>query len=339
MPLNVTDLLLSNIGKLPNAGLEGNRTPGINPAEQESPFKKLDSFITSPGGGFLMNLLAQSGYSTTPGSPFGAIGRAAVATNQQNDQREQRQFRNNLLTQRLQSTAPQDPSDVRSFEAFEALGNPDKPNELSPAQRRFLAVKRASQLGDVEGLGRVVFDPITGAPTRTVDESTIVGGIQGRSEAAEAGKQGAVTAAIPEQVAARTQATEDAKNRIEVPDQIAESEPMIVEGERIIAALKSGDLSVGPLRGQLPAFTTEEQLFEAYSGQQLLDKISSVTLGALSKAEQDFLATTVTSRTNTKDANIAIIEKKNKLIRDANARGLKKIGQGNDGFEGFSIKQ
>lgn len=76
------------------------QTPGINPnapdirqrGVQQNPgigskinngFGKLDSFLGSDGGSFLMNLLAQSGYSTVPGSPLGAIGRAGLATQQQ----------------------------------------------------------------------------------------------------------------------------------------------------------------------------------------------------------------------------------------------------------------
>jgi len=70
-------------------------TPGINPNEpnphQQMPqptqpagvLSTVDNFLNKPGGSFLMNLLAQSGYSDTPQSPFGAIGRAGVATQQQ----------------------------------------------------------------------------------------------------------------------------------------------------------------------------------------------------------------------------------------------------------------
>lgn len=46
-------------------------------------FNKLDSVMNSDGGSFLLNLLAQSGYSTMPDSPLGAIGRAGLATQQQ----------------------------------------------------------------------------------------------------------------------------------------------------------------------------------------------------------------------------------------------------------------
>lgn len=62
----------------PLAKVLGNPSQTIN---------KLDSFLGTPGGGFLMNLLAQSGRSLTPGpSPLGAIGRAGLANQQQQRQ-------------------------------------------------------------------------------------------------------------------------------------------------------------------------------------------------------------------------------------------------------------
>jgi hypothetical protein len=63
---------------------------GIMPGEQAgiptgAPSQNpLDSFLSRPGGMFLLNLLAQEGRSLTPGpGPLGAIGRAGVATGQQ----------------------------------------------------------------------------------------------------------------------------------------------------------------------------------------------------------------------------------------------------------------
>jgi len=48
-----------------------------------SPLSYVDRFLGQPGGAFLMNLLAQSGYSTMPDSPFGAVGRASIETEAQ----------------------------------------------------------------------------------------------------------------------------------------------------------------------------------------------------------------------------------------------------------------
>lgn len=60
-------------------------------------------FLNKPGGAFLMNLLAQSGYSTMPDSPFGAVGRAQLATRQQQMQKQQmdQQAESNDIRNRL----------------------------------------------------------------------------------------------------------------------------------------------------------------------------------------------------------------------------------------------
>ena len=76
-------------------------TPGINPAAPDprptAPMNKFDQFLGTPGGGFLMNLLAQSGYSPVPQSPFGAIGRAALLSQQQGQQRKQSDLQEQLV--------------------------------------------------------------------------------------------------------------------------------------------------------------------------------------------------------------------------------------------------
>ena len=67
----------------------GSAQPGI--------FGKMDNFINSPGGGFLMNLLSQQGYSPVPQSPFGAIGRAGLMSQAQGQQRQRGELENELL--------------------------------------------------------------------------------------------------------------------------------------------------------------------------------------------------------------------------------------------------
>ncbi|NJN46763.1 MAG: hypothetical protein HC808_10115 [Candidatus Competibacteraceae bacterium] len=58
---------------------------------------------SAPSGGglldspFFMNLLAQSGYSTTPQSSIGAVGQAALATRQQQQQESLNDFKNRLI--------------------------------------------------------------------------------------------------------------------------------------------------------------------------------------------------------------------------------------------------
>ena len=79
-------------------------TPGINPnAPDPRPRREdpLSGFLARPGGRFLANLLAQSGYSTVPNSPLGAIGRAALASQEQGREAETGDLRNRLLRARI----------------------------------------------------------------------------------------------------------------------------------------------------------------------------------------------------------------------------------------------
>lgn len=311
----------------PVSGLPG-VDPGIqellaqNPPEREGfggfvdkvggAASKVGDFINTPGGGFVMNLLAQQGYSPVPQSKLGAVGRAGVATAQQQQQKQ-------LIEARLgmqKNTAA--PSSVREWEYYNSLSEKD--------QKRYLQMKRDTL--SVSNIGNVpnIVDEIDASATPLGTIEGEASGAASVSGAEEAARQASITDAIPDQVSARIAATDRAKSRISVPEDIATDEPLIEQGEGFIRALESGGLSTGPIRGQAPAFTTQEQLFEAYSGQQLLDQISSVTLGALSKGEMDFLKTTVTDRTNTEEANIEIIKQKNDIMLRAAKRGRKKVG-------------
>lgn len=71
--------------------------PQANPQAPQGFFDKADAFLQKPGGNFLMNLLAQSGYSTTPQSPLRAIGRAGLMTAQQGQQRAQSKLNDDLI--------------------------------------------------------------------------------------------------------------------------------------------------------------------------------------------------------------------------------------------------
>lgn len=60
-------------------------------------FGKADQFLQKPGGMMLLNLLAQEGFSTTPQSPLGAIGRAGLATQQQQQGQQQADLQRRLI--------------------------------------------------------------------------------------------------------------------------------------------------------------------------------------------------------------------------------------------------
>lgn len=325
--MSILDLLLGQ----PQNSMVQNNTPGINPAAP-NPFESLSG---GRKGGILnnrllLNLMAGSGFSTMPDSPIGAFGRAALATQQQEQDERQLGIRERMLQQRI-GTGTQSPAAVREFEFFESLGNPDKPDEISEAQKRYLAVRRAQQIEDIPGVG--LSRVLPGGVETITPEPTIQAGLGDRAEASEAGTQRAAIAAIPE----RARAQDLAETAQQLPKQTDEVERFSREGEAFIRQLESGELDTGFFIGQFPAISTEAQLFEVFSGDQVLEKISSATFGALSEGEREFLRTTVTSRDKTPAANIAIIRRKIDILSKAEARSREKLGLSNDDFSGFSI--
>ena len=99
----------------------------------------------------LFNLLAQSGYSTVPQSPLGAVGRAALLTSQQNRQSQMDDLRGQLI--RAQIGSLQTPKQQETFTQL----TPDevKANGLDPskAYQRSNISQKISQIG---GSGTVV---------------------------------------------------------------------------------------------------------------------------------------------------------------------------------------
>ena len=164
--MNLIDLLLKN--QLPQK-MADILTPGINPAApdyrtqiptqpaqtqtaatgSQGVFGKVDEFLNRPGGSMLMNLLAQEGYSTMPSSPFGAIGRAYGATQQQDLQRK-------LIENRLNAyqRGGMDPAGLREFEGMTAgLSDDDRES----ARRIALGLDPRAGISATE---RIVADPL-----------------------------------------------------------------------------------------------------------------------------------------------------------------------------------
>lgn len=64
-------------------------------------FDKADQFLSGPSGNFLMNLLAQEGFSTTPQSPLAAIGRAGLMTAQQRREAQMSDLQRRLIESQI----------------------------------------------------------------------------------------------------------------------------------------------------------------------------------------------------------------------------------------------
>lgn len=305
-------------------------TPGINPnapnPQQQQPSNPLMGLLNKPGGSFLMNLLAQQGFSTMPSSPFAAIGRAGLATQQQEAAKAQSELQRRLIESRigLANAQAQSPAAAgRRVHSAQTLENGNI-GFLDAFTGEVVDTGKKSgtrtQIVDVEGQGKFVFNPVEQSLTPVANEGTIQSGLAGRAGSQEAARQGAITEAIPEQVTARIGATDRAQSAIEVSGASNKTQRFIKEGEEFIDKLESGDLKTGPFIGMTPALTTNAQLFEAWSGEQVLDRISEATFGALSEGEREFLASTVTGRGKTEEANIELIRRKIEILQDAENR-------------------
>ena len=78
--------------------------------------------------------------------------------------------------------------------------------------------------------------------------------------------------------------------------------------------MENDEFDTGPIVGRFPALTTEGQEFAVFSGEGIIDKISSATFGQLSEGEREFLQSTVPSRDKTEEANKRIIERRIQIL-------------------------
>ncbi len=141
-------------------------------------FGKADQFLQKPGGMMLLNLLAQEGFSTTPQSPLGAIGRAGLATQQQQQGQQQADLQRRLIEAQIglaQSKAGRggpnigaiDPSkyDPASVAEFSRTGNF---GVLKPVGQRQDVNKLVNELADDVRAESKEFEQQSGAYSRIV---------------------------------------------------------------------------------------------------------------------------------------------------------------------------
>ena len=169
-------------------------------------FDKADKFLEKPSGQFLVNLLAQSGFSTIPQSRIGAVGRAALATRQQGIASRKASSQEDLIRAQIGLTQAGgiSPAKIREFKFVKGLSTKDR--------SLFFKVQRDARPVSVPGAGFGTFDQETGEFIPAVSEDILQSGIGGREGQKEGAKQAAITEAIPEQVGARGAATRHEEN-------------------------------------------------------------------------------------------------------------------------------
>lgn len=355
---SVSDFL-SPLNKLGLQNKSGVQTPPSPMPQEPAQPSALQKFLSNP---MMLNILAQQGYSTTPGpGPLGVIGRAGLATQQQKQIGEQLNLQNELLRARIgladrkaSEGATESPfskinlSDftIESSQKYQQSGNVgdlvfrDQPatdpaavkefeyfKQLSPEQQKqYLNVRRRPGFENIAGHGAGPIDPLSGQVEVSVSESTIQDGLRDRASAQNEGTN------------ART-------DRRALPANIAKYDQQIERAKGFIKAFENGMLDSGPIiDGKIAAFTPVGQDFAAFAGENVLNLISSATFGQLSEGEREFLRRISFSLEKDEDINVQDLERFIEVLeksRDIETAELNRMQQteGVDEFAGFSIKR
>lgn len=294
--------------------------------------QRLGTAFNSPMGRFGLNVLANSGPSVVPRGFGEIVGRAGLQTLQQGQQQGLNDLQRRLIESRIglnqaRANQPTDPTNTNVQSTFRG----DNGN--------MFIVRRDGSTVDTG----VQFDR-SSRVFKTSDDRFVVtdddGNVSGVIDTSEQTTQNlAERAGATAEASAQAQA--DVRARSELPEKIAQDQSFIDNAERFVGLLESGELETGPFAGRFPALTTNAQLFDAFSGENIIESISSATFGQLSEGERQFIATTNPNRRLTEEANIDIIKRKIRMIRGAQGRARRRLEGGetsqDDEFAGFSI--
>jgi hypothetical protein len=163
---------------------------------------------------------------------------------------------------------------------------------------------------DVPGQGVVV-------PSRTTGELNVI------SPEAEVAQAQAVRAGQTRGATDTAAANVDIQQS--APQEIASLEESITRNRNMLADLEAGKHQTGFFAGKMPAITENQQLFDVFTGEDVLQKISSATFGALSEGEREFLRQTVPSRDLSESANMSIIKRRLEILDRAMAMEKRRL--------------
>jgi hypothetical protein len=301
----------------------GPSMPGLLPEEADAAAQrhKLQMMAT---------LLQANQPSNMPQSGMAALGGAVqdgmAAKDQYGADAIRAQLMKRELDQRLQyGSGNQDPAIVSEFNFAQQNGykgsftdymkeyharqanvsanvqNADYYEGLTPEQRQRYV--EANRTVPIETIGQV--------PTRVLAGGALqpLSTLPGESNAA------ATVAADEERATARAAAR--VKVESEVPGDIATLDEQIRKATDVLNRFKRGDFQTGPIAGFGPAVTTAGQDLESYIGEDVLQRLSQATFGALSEGERDFLRRSGMNRQNTEAANISILERRLTSLENA----------------------
>jgi hypothetical protein len=291
-----------------------------------------------------MNLLAQSGYSTTPQSPFGAIGKAALMTQQQQQQQGmsalQKEFIESQIglnkaktTGELSGVGAVDgrigklsptmytPKSVQKFNESVAAGSPDYSLlEFRPELRLYTRPDGSVGIADTGSGAGEPGSAVISEDVVTPEEAITGAGNRRRTEA---------------------EAQNDPERQRKTPVTVIKSKQIRNDVNRLIMAIKAGELKTGPLQGIASQFTSLGETLGSLSGRQVIDMISDATFGQLSEGERKFLADITFSGRRTEEFNIQELEKFKDImdtIIEIESRDAERLGVGNQSVDDIAAK-
>jgi len=171
-------------GKPQNQTVQNN-TPGINPAAP-NPFEILGGgrkggILNNP---LLMNMLAQSGYSTMPTSPLGEFGKAMVATQQQERQAGMNDLQRRFIESQIGLNDARANAPAETPETFTQLTEDEEIAAGLPTDKSY---QRNDVTGKISAIGSSGVTVNTGATPATsifTAPSDVRGTFEARREAA-----------------------------------------------------------------------------------------------------------------------------------------------------------
>jgi len=298
-------------------------TPGINPAapdhramipqgtqpqKPQGVFGKLDQFMGTPGGGFLMNLLAQSGYSTMPQSPFGAIGKAALMTQQQQAGKQRSALEEELMRAQI---------GLANYKQSGMSGEDGLIGKLSPTMYTPESVQEFKNTGDYSKLKfrpelRLYTRPDGSIGIEDVGSSAIGDGSSVTRP--DVVTPDAALSGAAERERTTKEAQGDPERQRKTPITLVKQKQIRGAVQDTIDDIKSGRLKTGIIQGKFSRFTTAGERLQGLSGRQVIDLISEATFGQLSEGERKFLRDITFSLDRTEGFNLEELEKFQEII-------------------------
>lgn len=258
-------------------------------------FGKADEFLNRPSGNFLMNLLAQSGYSTMPSSPLGAIGRASIATQEQQRQSGMDDFQKRLIESQIMRNerdpllnAPKPPASIQEYNLYSS-------QEKAAGRTPVSFEEYKTKFGGTQFITLPDGTTIGASRVNPSDTTSVVSPDEARDAATRA-KQTEKLAALPTELAALDAVINKADETI---TKVGEILPLVVPENVGISQTVRGNMP-GSLGGDVRKLKQSAKSLQANFGFDTLQQMRAASksggaLGQVSERELDLLINSLRS--------------------------------------------